>query len=199
MTSAYHALPATTLATQSHYHKPPQTLHERVTLDDPAISVMTDLTRVSAITITPDVPIKEANRKMISNKVRMLLVTDTHDFVIGLITATDLLGEKPLLYMQQVGEKNLNEVLVRDIMTPQARLEVLQVVDVDKAQVGDIVATLQREGRQHALVVDIDEECMHEKIRGIFSASQLSRQLGTGITTARIAKTFAELEAALVA
>lgn len=198
MTSAYHPLPVTTLASQSRYHKPPQILPERVTLDDPAVNVMTDLTKVTAITIAPDVAIKEANAKMISNKVRMLLVTDADNFVIGLITATDLLGEKPLLYIQKVGESSLNEVLVRDIMTPQARLQVLQMVDIDKAKVGDIVATLQREGRQHALVVDIDEECMHEKIRGIFSASQLSRQLGTEVATAKIAKTFAELEAALV-
>lgn len=197
MTSAYHALPATTLDSHCSYHKPPQNLPERVEPGDPAVDVMTDLTKVSAVTIEPDATIKDANAKMISNKVRLLLVTDTDNCVLGLITATDLLGEKPMLHMQRVNGSHLDEVLVRDIMTPQNQLEVLQMIDVERARVGDIVATLQREGRQHALVVDIDEHTMHEKIRGIFSTSQLSRQLGTEVETTEIAKTFAELEAAL--
>ncbi|MEJ2509675.1 MAG: CBS domain-containing protein [Gammaproteobacteria bacterium] len=174
-----------------------QILPERVTLDDPAINVLTDLAKVTAVTIGPTATLKDANAKMINNRVRLLLVIDSENTVLGLITATDILGEKPMRYMQMVNARSPDEVLVRDIMTPRQTLEVIQMVDVEKATVGDVVASLRREGRQHALVVDIDEDSMNQMIRGIFSASQIGRQLGIKIETAEIAKTFAELEAAL--
>ena len=61
---------------------------------------------------------------------------------------------------------------------------------------GDIVATLKDMGRRHALVVDHDEEG-RQKVRGIFSARQISTQLGHQIETVEVAKTFAEGGAAL--
>jgi len=197
MTASYTPLSVTTLASGSSYHRPTQILPERVTLDDPAINVMTDLAKVTAVTIEPAATLKDANAKMINNRVRLLLVIDNENTVLGLITATDILGEKPMRYMQMVNARHRDEILVRDIMTPQQQLEVMQMVDVENASVGDVVAGLRREGRQHALVVDIDESTMSQMIRGIFSASQIGRQLGIKIETAEIAKTFAELEAAL--
>ena len=57
-------------------------------------------------------------------------------------------------------------------------------------------ATLKAAGRQHAVVVDVDEQG-RQKVRGIFSASQIARQLGVVIQTTEIARTFAEVEAML--
>jgi hypothetical protein len=68
--------------------------------------------------------------------------------------------------------------------------------DVRLAKVGHIVATLKAAGRQHAMVVDHDEQG-RQKVRGIFSASQIARQLGVVIQTTEIARTFAEVEAML--
>jgi hypothetical protein len=84
---------------------------------------------------------------------------------------------------------------VRDIMTPAERLETLSIHDVTAARVGDIVQTLKRTGRQHALVAE--RTTQGPVIRGIFSASRISRQLGVPVETTGIAYTFAELEAAL--
>lgn len=198
MTSPYTPLPVTTLAPGASYHRPPQVLPEHVRLDSPATDVMTDLRKVAAITISASDSIDAANQKMLANRVRLLLVVDADNVVVGLITATDILGEKPLRYMQLISGSRRPDILVRDIMTAQDRLEVMQMVDVNKATVGDIVASLQREGRQHALVVNVDESSMRQMIRGIFSASQIGRQLGTKVETSEIAKTFAELEAALI-
>jgi hypothetical protein len=60
------------------------------------------------------------------------------------------------------------------------------------------VATLQRAGRQHALIVDMDVDGMAQTVRGILSASQITRQLGVAINTTEVAQTFAEIGAALV-
>ena len=80
-------------------------------------------------------------------------------------------------------------------MTPRDELEALSLADVAESSVGDIIETLKRTGRQHALVVERTSE--GRAICGIFSARQIGRQLGMQLNTAGIAYTFAELEAAL--
>jgi len=72
------------------------------------------------------------------------------------------------------------------------------MVDVENARVGDIVETMKRVGRQHALVIDLTED-KQQVVRGLFSTKQISRQLGINIDPTEVAKTFAELEAALTA
>jgi hypothetical protein len=89
------------------------------------------------------------------------------------------------------------EVRVCDIMTPCERLELLHYADLIQAEVGHIVATLQRAGRQHALVADMGVDGKTQTVRGIFSASHIARQLGVVIHTAEVAQTFAEIGAAL--
>jgi len=85
---------------------------------------------------------------------------------------------------------------VRDIMTPCARLEVIDFANVCTAEVGHVVATLKRNGRQHALVAEKDDSG-RQMIRGIFSAYQIAQQLDMTISTPQIATTFAEIEAAI--
>jgi CBS-domain-containing membrane protein len=178
------------------YAQPTQSVPEKVTLDDPAASVMTDFTRVVAVIILPGDPVDEAHRRMIQRGVRLLLVVDQDRKVVGLITATDILGEKPVLVGTERGLRR-EEIMVRDIMTPQERLEVLDMADVRAAKVGHIVATLQKSGRQHAMVVDRDRSA-RQTVRGLFSATQIARQLGAAIPTSEIAQTFSEIESLLI-
>ena len=157
---------------------------------------MTDLKHVCAATIEPEDTLDAANQTMIERGVRLLLVVDRLRLVLGLITANDILGEKPLLFIQEQGIKR-QDVLVRDIMTPQHQLEVLKMEDVLRARVGHLVATLKKSGRQHAVVVDVNALDQTQKVRGIFSATQVARQLGVTIQTTEVARTFAEIEAML--
>lgn len=170
-----------------------QTCHLK--LNDPALDVMTDLRATTAVTIAPDVTIDVAEERMRRRGVRMLFVQDKDGALLGLITASDLLGEKPMQFIQRQGGVH-REILVADIMTPRERLEVLKLADVLSARIGNIVATLQRCGRQHALVVDMVDG--RETVRGLFSASRIARQLGMEIITTPIAQTFAEIEQAFL-
>ncbi len=178
------------------YAQPTQAVPEKATLDDAAVNVMTDLTRVTAVIIQPGDTVDEAHRRMVQRGIRLLLVVDQDRRVVGLITATDILGEKPVLAASQRGLRR-EEVHVRDIMTPQERLQVLSMADVRAAKVGHIVSTLQRAGRQHAMVVDYDAKG-RQTVRGLFSATQIARQLGVTIQTSEIARTFSEIEATLM-
>jgi len=83
--------------------------------------------------------------------------------------------------------------LVRDIMTPQERLEVLDMADLRTARVGHIEATLKKAGRQHALVVERDTGGK-QWVRGLYSLTQIARQLGVVIQTSAVARTFSEIE-----
>ena len=165
----------------------------RVTLDDPAFSVMTDLREVSAATTRPEESVDAAHAQMIRRALRLLFVLDAAGAVTGVITATDILGEKPVRFMQARGVSHA-EILVEDIMTPASMLEALPLLEVAQMRVGHIVATLQAVGRKHLMVA----EDGGKRIRGLFSASQLARQLGVELQTFEVARSFADIEAALV-
>ncbi len=197
MSTAYRPLPTTRLAISASYHRPRYALPTKVNLDSPASQAMTDLKRVYAVTIGPTATIDDANQKMKANAIRLLLVTNPSNYIVGLVTSTDILGEKPVLYMQKTGLPR-SEVQVHDVMTRQDQLQVIQMVDLANARVGDVVENLLRDGRQHALVADIDEATMQETVRGIFSLASIARQVGTTLDSTNVATTFAELEQALV-
>ncbi|MBI3372249.1 MAG: CBS domain-containing protein [Betaproteobacteria bacterium] len=194
MDRTFTALPIRELGPGAGFRRPLQALAARVASGSPALEVMTDLTRASPATIRPQAPVDAANQFMIARGVRLLLVADDRETVLGVISAADILGEKPV---QAATERGLRraELTVGDIMTSAERLEVLAFADLEGARVGHIVETLRRCGRQHALVVDSDGGRL--MVRGIFSLSQIARQLGLPLHTSEVARTFAEIEAAL--
>ncbi len=176
--------------------QPPVVGPEPVKSDTPAIEVMTDLRQVAAATIRGDATLAQANRTMMARGVRLLLVVGVTGEVEGLITAHDILGERPVNLMRERGG-NHGQLTVADLMVPRAAIEVLTIDSVLRADVGHVIATLKETGRQHALVVDKDRLTGEEFVRGIFSATQIGRQLGMAITTFEVAHTFAEIEAEL--
>ncbi|MBL8481309.1 MAG: CBS domain-containing protein [Rhodocyclaceae bacterium] len=191
----YNTIPQVKLSADASYTLPDALLPLRVRADSPAIEVMTDLRRIPAATVGPDVNIEEAHRAMIIRGVRLLLVTDSQRHVMGLLTAADLLGERPVRSAQERGIKR-SELAVRDIMTGAGEIDAISLSDVLHAEVGHVVATLKSNGRQHALVVD-EDVTGQQMIRGIFSASQIARQVGIPLQTTEVARTFAEIEAAI--
>ena len=193
--ATYAPLPARLLKPGTSFRSPAQSMPERVSLEHAATDVMTDLKQVSAIVIRPDDTVDEAHRRMLQRSVRLLLVLDHERRLLGLITATDILGEKPMRVTAERGCRH-EEILVSDIMTPQERLEVLDMADVSGAKVGHIVTTLTASGRQHAMVVERDAHGK-EVVRGLFSTTQITRQLGIEIPAAERARSFAEIKAAL--
>jgi hypothetical protein len=196
-TGDYTPLSHTRAKPGDHYHLPVPSATARVGIDSPATEVMTDLRRVNAVTIDPDKSIVEANQAMIAHRVRALFVVVDARQVAGIITSTDILGERPIQFAQERGFRH-DEIVVRDIMTPADRLEILDFRDVQGARVGDVVATLRIAGRQHALVVETDEGDRQQTVRGIFSLTQIARQLGISPQQVHdIARTFAEIEAVI--
>lgn len=165
--------------------------------DSPAIEAMTDFSRVAAVSIAPEALIDDANARMISRGVRLLMVLGKDDEVVGLITARDILGEKPLQVALARGCKR-DELRVGELMTPIGSIDTLALADVLRASVGEILDALKQLGRQHILVEDNDPLTGLPRVRGLFSATQIGRALGVPVLGFDLPRTFAEIEAALV-
>lgn len=178
------------------YSRPIQSLPARLKLDSPAIMTMTDLRQVTALTVEPDVSIDWALARMREGGVRLLLVARHDDQIQGLITSTDVQGEKPIRLLRELNLRH-SDIRVRDIMVPCERLEFIAYPDVLNAVVGNVLETFRRTGRRHALVYDVDQRWGAEAVRGIFSASRLSQQLGVSFEPVDVATTFAEIELAI--
>ena len=138
MDREYQELPLRELGPGAGFRRPQQPQPARVTLESPALEVMTDLARVSPATIRPQAPLEGANQFMISRGVRLLLVVDVRDIVVGVLTATDVLGEKSLRVAVERGIKR-DELTAGDLMTPAESVEVIALRDVEGARVGHVL------------------------------------------------------------
>lgn len=183
--------PATSLAQTQ-----PQA-HGAVTLDSPALQVMTDLTLVKAATTHPSASLRQAEQTMIYQGVRMLFVVSDMPALEGLITSTDLRGDRA---MRIVAERNLHhdELSVADVMTPLALLDAVDMDSMQRASVGNAIATLKRCGRNHLLVLQAASAQTPPRVRGVISRAQIERQLGRPVEITPIASSFSEIERALV-
>lgn len=167
-----------------------------VTLASPARSVMTDLTHVRAATISPDMPLAQARQTMIHQGVRLLFVVNEMPWVGGLITSTDLEGERPLQVITQRGTR-YEDLTVRDVMSPLPDLDAIDLEDLAHADVGKVVATIQQLGRRHLLVVQKAGSHHGPQVRGVISQAQIERQLGRPIEMVEVAQNFAEISVSL--
>src|SRR5689334_16434552 len=202
----YQPLPIRELGANAGFRRPHAPPSARVTPESPAVQVMSDLARVTPATIRPQAPLAGANQFMITRGVRLLLVVDEQESVLGVITATDILSERAMRAAIDRGMRR-DELTVADVMTSAEQVEVIDYADVQGARVGHVLETLRRAGRQHALVVDHDEiasgrplvpPARRTMVRGIFSISQIARQLGVAVPAAgEVARTFSEIESAI--
>ncbi len=176
MNSPYAVLPNLPLQAGSGFgpETKPLTL---VRLDSPAVAVMTDFAAVAPVSIDPELSIDLALAKMKTAAVRLLFVVNEVDEIIGLITARDILGERPIKVTEE-SRRSRSNISVAEIMTPQGDIQVLDAARVEEATVGDIVVTLRAHARQHALVAKIDKVHRTHHIVGMFSTSQIGKLLG---------------------
>jgi len=167
-----------------------------VSLESSALLVMTDLKRVAAAVISPQETMDHAHAFMMRRGVRMLLVLGEQEKLVGIITSNDILGEKPIAVAEERRIRH-GDILVADVMTPADRLDAFDMHSVQSARVGQVLASLLQARRHHALVVQTASDGRRE-VRGLFSLSQLARQLGMPLQLPAEARSFAEVEAALL-
>jgi CBS domain containing-hemolysin-like protein len=168
--------------------------------DDPAERVMTDFRQVTPLTVDGGTPIDDALQYMIHAGVRLLFAVDSDSRLIGLITTTDIQGEKPIQHMaveHEHGARARREIRVRDIMTPVAAWDALDYEALRHATVAQFIPTFKAAGRRHLLVVERSAQAGQCIVRGVISASRLERELGLMLEVPAVARSFTDIEQAL--
>ncbi len=152
---------------------------ERHAMDAPAIAVMTDFRREQPSVVSAKQHVDAALNDMILDGVRALLVVEDQS-VVGLVTASDILGPRPIQFLQNPlcdgSPCQHQHVHVGDIMTNWADLRLLRLEWVDKSSCGDVASAFAAHEASHLLVVErVDDGSSF--VRGIFSRTRLARQL----------------------
>jgi CBS-domain-containing membrane protein len=179
MSTRYPALPFENMPIGAGYARPEQPPAAELTLDSPALAAMTDLRKVTALTVERTNTLAATRERLHKLGVHMLLVTDATGAVMGVVTQTDLDSGRPQKIAAKTGERP-EELLVQDIMTLRGWIEVWRLAQVSEARVGQVINGLRVAGRRHALVLDATAGSTGS-ICGIFSLTRLCAQLGLEI------------------
>ena len=151
----------------------------QVDLKDPAVSVMTDFSVRSMFKVEPNETIEEALHKMKVAGLRLAFVKEKgSEKLLGTITSYDIMGEKPMRYLQSVSfpDRGIThkDIRVSDIMEHTKDWVVAEMHDVEKANVQNILEALQKNGRTHLPVLEITAGGAH-RLRGLFSSAKILR------------------------
>jgi CBS domain-containing protein len=175
-------------------HIKPQTLHTytelsnimlpsnepwQVELTDPAASVMTDFNVRALFKVSPEDTIDEALQKMKVAGLRIgFVVEGSSEKILGMITSYDIMGEKPMRYLQSVGFADRGvthkDIKVKDIMEKVEDWVSVEMKNVDTVNVQALLAVFQKTGRTHIPVIDNHEGKEHH-LRGLFSSAKVLR------------------------
>lgn len=172
-------------------------------LSDPAWAILTDLQTAPSVVVPAAEPLRESLRLMQLAGVRMAFVVNATGGVIGMVTAADLQGERPMLAARSRMVSH-PDLCVADVMTLVRDWPSVEVERLPKARVGDIVATFQATGQRYLIVTervpataDRPGPASSIAVRGVFSASRAERALGHPIDQHLRSRSFSELAAAL--
>lgn len=149
-------------------------------MDSPATEFFTDFKKHRPLTIEGDTPALDAAMLMRRSHARMKLVTDANGELIGTITIDDLSDVNLMVRVAQ-GER-LKDVTVSEMMFPKREILAMDIQEIERATIGDVIETLQRTGQSHCLVVDK----RRDHIRGLIAASEVERRLHVPIKIEKI-------------
>jgi CBS domain-containing protein len=142
----------------------------------PALTVMTDFHKRASVTVSDTVAIDEALEHMRHTGVRCAFAIDEWSrVVVGLITAYDVIGEKPMQYMYSRSILR-REVLVRDIMQKPSRWRVADIEQIERATVAAVSEMFTQQRLTHVPVMETSE-AGEQRLRGLLSAAKVKRLL----------------------
>jgi CBS-domain-containing membrane protein len=143
---------------------------------DPALTVMTDFRERTSVTVSDTAMIDEALEHMRHTGVRSAFTIDDQSrIVVGLITAYDIIGEKPMQYMQSAAIPR-REVLVRDIMQKISEWQVADIKQIERATAAAVSNMFAETRLTHVPVMETDE-AGEQRLRGLLSAAKVKRLL----------------------
>lgn len=191
MASEYALLDTTPLGEGvAYYH--PETWRDIVHEDSPALHVFTDFKETTPEVTTSSVKVDDALEHMKETKVKSLLVVDeASEEIVGLVSSRYMQSfHRGVIAQEQgIGPK---DVTVEMMMLPAANLPTLAYKELSNVHVGHLVRLIHDLNVLYLLVTDAEEDGT-KRVRGIFSANRISRQIGHDITSDMSAQSLAEI------
>lgn len=162
--------------------------------EDPALSLLTDLCHSACVVAGHRDRLDQTLHLMMRAGVRMVFVAGADGALVGMVTAEDLQGERPVVRASSHHVPH-SELTVSDVMVPLHRWPTVDLGRVRTARLGEIAATMHEHGLRYLLVTQTKHG--QTTLRGLFSASRLERAMQTVIDSDLHSQSFAELEMAL--
>jgi len=143
---------------------------------DPAMSVMIDFRSRSSVTVTESATLDDALGHMKHTGVRCaFVVDDKKSAVVGMLTAYDIMGEKPQQQMHFTGLARA-DLRVSDIMQKLKDWRVATIEDIDRSSVADVLDVFIRADVTHLPVME-KSEAGEQRLRGLLSFAKVKRLL----------------------
>lgn len=147
----------------------------KVNPTDPARSVMTDFADTNMVTVEAAAQIDVALEVMRHAGVRSAFVLSADKkSVAGFVTAYDIMGERPLRYLQTAGGGR-EDVQVQHVMERAEDWLVVRYADTERATVQTMLDAFAKSGRTHLAVVEEEPGQKAPRLRGVFSGAKLLR------------------------
>ncbi len=147
-----------------------------VTANDPAMLVMTDFHWHSSVTVSENSTIDAALDHMKHTGVRCAFVIDGKmSTVVGMITAYDISGEKPLQYMR-LASISRADILVKYIMQKIDDWHVADLKDIENVTVADVLKVFTDADVTHIPVMETNSN-NEQRLRGLLSFAKVKRLL----------------------
>lgn len=160
----------------------------------PALSLLTDLQQSPCVVARSSDGVEQTLHLMMRAGVRMVFVAGVDGALVGMVSAEDIQGERPVVRAssQQV---LMRELTLADVMVPVGAWDVIDLGQVRTARLGDIAATLHEHNLRYLLVTQTKSG--ETFLRGLFSARRLEMAMRQPIQADMHSRTFAELESVL--
>lgn len=143
---------------------------------DQALLVMIDFRSRPSVTLSENASVDGALEHIKHAGVRCAFVVDKKNkAVVGMLTAYDILGEKPQQYMDLTGVGR-GDVQVKDIMQKISDWRVADIKDIERSTVGDILEVFKETGVTHLPVMETTEN-NEPRLRGLLSFAKVKRLL----------------------
>lgn len=169
MNSYFHALNTSSFNTKPVLSK---VYHSNcVNMDTPAIEVMDDFTQFNPVAVHYLFSYEHIKDVLTDTHSEYALIEDNQGLVVGLLPITDLMGLRSMIRAVEFRQP-LKDLVGRDLMTSITDIPVLEMDDIERSKVGDVVFTFKKHFINYLSVVDDSY-----RLRGIFSARKLSKAL----------------------
>ncbi|WP_136247848.1 CBS domain-containing protein [Halomonas borealis] len=164
----------------------------RLSPASPALTVLTDFQHVVPLSVPADISIVDARRVMEHGGVRLLLVVDGEGDCVGVLNARDVIGGRMITQAMQRRGIDREDVTARMLQTPCAELHALTMERLASLSIDQLMRELEANGDQHLLVTESDRRG-NPSIRGVISAADIGRALGTDVATLPEARSFSNI------